>query len=91
MKEIEIDNLYFISGYGNPQPNAPYPQQPPPPSGPGGMYPNIQGPPSYGVRFCLFNSLKNIFLLSFITGWTTGSFIPTTRILSTRSTINYAC
>ncbi|CAF3692708.1 unnamed protein product [Rotaria sordida] len=36
-----------LGGYGNSQYQAPYPPQPPPSSS-GGMYPNVQGPASYG-------------------------------------------
>lgn len=48
MNKIKISKLHFIIGYGNPQQQSPYPNQPPPPAT-GGMYPNMPGQPNYGV------------------------------------------
>ena len=62
-----FESIIYISfaGYGGSQYQQPYPQQPSvPPSG--GMYPNMQGPPNYGVSddSSFSYSFRSIFVFS---------------------------
>ena len=89
MKTTLIIYSYFILGYDNSQYQSPYPQQPTPYAS-GGMYPNYQGPPNYGVSDSSLSLVFENYRETFA-GLHTVFFIPAARVLSARATVNITC